>query len=111
MPAILTMCHVVTKPTIKNRCHGGAFRIRALSQITACAYQAKNVPPKHYCAPQKSNRPGATGGNFEVVTIQITARVLPSNIVLQKNETGPLQRAGILGLRPRSSLLVPPKSD
>ena len=41
--------------------HSGAMP----HQITACALQTRNVPPKRGLYPKESNRLGATGVQFE----------------------------------------------
>ena len=53
----------------KAQRNGETFRGRAL-QITACALQAKIVPPSESCARKESNRPGSTGVHFRACTPQ-----------------------------------------
>ena len=68
-PSMLTMPTIVTMIIVHARRHGRAFWGRA-RQITACAPQQEMCPsPSANCAPPKSYRPNATGGDFWAVPL------------------------------------------
>ena len=71
-PTMFTISTIVTKATTQARRHGGHFVALPPPKITACAPQARNVPPSEDGAPKESNKRSTTG-HFETVPPQYTA--------------------------------------